>query len=84
MKRILVMLAVVALLMVALAAPAFAQANRFKECGSFSDEGFSFEFCDHGVRTPSGNENYVFRSKFTEEGFGTGRSTSTFHFKPAR
>jgi hypothetical protein len=80
-RRIILVFALAALLVLVVAVPAFAGAQVFKECGTFTDPQATTEFCNHGVTTPSGNRNN--HSKVETE-FANGetiRTKDSFHAK---
>ena len=87
MKRFLLVLPValvVAVMALAVAVPAFAQADvEPKECFGSSDPDFTSESCNHSVTTPSGNRNNHSRSVDEFDGV-IARSSVQFNAKPAR
>ncbi len=66
MRRILLVLAVAALMaamMVAMAVPAFARASNGNQCYYYSDPTFQSRNCGNVVMTPSGNYNVFYDYK---------------------
>jgi hypothetical protein len=84
-RRIILVFALAALLVLVVAVPAFAGAEVVpKECGTFTDPSVTTEFCNHSVTTPSGNRN---NHSTVEDEFANGetfRTKESFHAKPPR
>ena len=86
MKRMLLVMSVAALmaaLLVAIAAPAFAQAVVTpKQCSEHEFEDVSERYCFHDVQTPSGNNNGHYTYDISYPGVDE-RFKGHYHVKPA-